>query len=158
MIHKILLFTFFVLLFSCVTNEICDDNPNSELIVRFKHTVDLSTVDTIISGVSLYGIREGKSDSLLYSSDSTSRVVLPLDPHHSYSRFVMSINEESDTLYIGHNTGFYLMSYTCGYAAIFTLDPDSILHGNKLFYDWEIRDGVIDAYSEQDDEHLWLYF
>ncbi len=143
---------------SCITTEVCDNNSQSELVVRFKTDVSETVSDTIISGVSIYGIREGKPDSLIYNFSEISRAVLPLDPHHRYSRFVMKINEISDTLTLLHNTGFYLMSYTCGYGAIFTLDPDSIDHGRKLFYDIKIIDAVIDAATEQDEEHLWLYF
>lgn len=155
--HRLLLLLF-VLTISCSPQEICDDDPQSELVVRFKHLVNESVRDTIFPGVTVYGIREGRPDSLLYNLSETSRLVLPLDPHHSFSDFVMSINEVSDTIHIGHLTGFYLMSYTCGYGAIFTLDADSILHGNTLFYDLELISATVDAYFEQDEEHLWLYF
>jgi hypothetical protein len=143
---------------SCLTQEVCDDNSQSELVARFKTEVSGSVSDTIISGVSIYGIREGKPDSLLYNASETSRVALPLDPHHNYSRFVMKIDEISDTLTLVHSTGFYLVSYTCGYGAIHTLNPDSIEHGRKLFYDTKIINAVIDAASQKDEEHLWLYF
>jgi len=156
--QRLLLFIIMSIAFSCNSQEICDEDGQSELVARFKFIQEDSVLDSIISGVSLYGIREGKPDSLLYDSSTTSRIVLPLDPHHGYSRFVMNINELSDTLTLVHNTGFYLVSYTCGYAAIFTLDPDSIEHGHKLFYDVEIRNAVIDAAMEQNEEHLWLYF
>jgi len=156
--YRLLIFLVVMLAISCNTQEICDDNSESKLVARFKFQEDELISDTIVTGFSLYGIREGKADSLLYDSSTTSRIELPLDPHHSFSRFVMSINELSDTLYIGHVTGYYLMSYTCGYAAIFNLDPDSIIHGSTLFHDVEIRNGVIDAMLEQDEEHLWLYF
>ena len=143
---------------SCLTQEVCDDNSQSELVARFKTVVSEIVSDTIISGVTIYGIREGRPDSLLYDSSESSRVVIPLDPNHNYSRFVMKIDEVTDTLTLVHNTGLYLVSYNCGYGAIFTLDPDSIVHGKKLFYDIEIKNAVIDAAMEQNEEHLWLYF
>ncbi|MEN8227946.1 MAG: DUF6452 family protein [Bacteroidota bacterium] len=143
---------------SCTTQEICDDSSESLLVARFKFREGELISDTIVTGLTLYGIREGKPDSLLHDSEPTSRIAVPLDPHHNFSRFVMSIDELRDTLYIGHSTGYYLMSYNCGYAAIFTLDPDSILHGNTLFHEVEIQDAVIDAQQEKDEEHLWIYF
>ena len=155
---RLFLISVLFLMVSCVTQEVCNDNSQSELVARFKTVISEAVSDTTISGVTLYGIREGKPDSLLYDSSDISSVELPLDPHHTYSRFVMKINELSDTLTLIHNTGFYLMSYTCGYGAIFTLDPDSIIHGSKLFYDIEIKSTVIDADTEPDEEHLWLYF
>ena len=42
--------------------------------------------------------------------------------------------------------------------ATLTLETDSINHGNKHFYDIEIKSAVIDAATEQDEDHLWLYF
>jgi len=155
---RLLLFSVLFTMVSCLTQEVCDDNSQSELVARFKTEVSETVSDTIISGVSIYGIREGKPDSLLYDSSEASRIVLPLDPHHTYSRFVMKIDENSDTLTLVHSTGFYLVSYTCGYGAIHTLDPDSIDHGGNLFYKITIEDAVIDAATEQDEEHLWLYY
>jgi hypothetical protein len=149
-----------MLVLSCDTLEICDDSGESVLVARFKIQGDELNSDTIISSFSLFGIREGKADSLLYdsTSSSASRVELPLDPHHDFSRFVLQIDELSDTLYIGHTTGYYLMSYTCGYAALFTLDPDKLHHGNSMIRGFEIIEAVIDAEQLQDEEHLWLYF
>lgn len=157
---KYRLFLYLVVTFalSCNTLDICDDDAESVLVARFKFQEDELVSDSIVTGFTLYGIREGKADSLLYDSSTTSRIELPLDPHHHFSRFVMGINERRDTLTIGHATGYYLMSYTCGYAALFTLNPDSIIHGGTLFRDAEIRNAVIDAQQEQDEEHLWLYF
>lgn len=158
--YRQLLYLVVILAVSCNTLDICDDDGESVLVARFKFQEpdDELASDSIVTGFTLYGIREGKADSLLYDSSTTSRIVLPLDPHHNFSRFVMSINDLSDTLTIGHATGYYLMSYTCGYAALFTLDPDSIIHGGTLFRDFEIINAVIDAEQEQNEEHLWLYF
>ena len=156
---RLLLISVLFTMVSCLSMEVCDDNSQSELVARFKTEVSETVSDTIISGVSIYGIREGRPDSLLHDSTiPTSRVVLPLDSHHTYSRFVMKINEISDTLTLVHNTGFYLISYTCGYGAIFTLDADSIDHGHNLFYKITIEDAVVDANTEPDEEHLFLYF
>ena len=163
---RLLLFSVLITMVSCFTQEVCDDNSQSELVARFKTVVFEtileveieSTIDTIISGVSIYGIREGKPDSLLYNLSETSRIVLPLDPHHTYSSFVMKIDESSDTLTLVHSTGFYLVTYDCGYGAIHTLDADSIDYGGTLFYDITIKDAVIDAATDNDEEHLWLYF
>ena len=170
MMSRLLLFSVLFTMVSSFTQEVCDDNSQSELVARFKtvvfetvletekETEKKTIIDTIISGVSIYGIREGKPDSLLYNLSETSRVVLPLDPHHTYSRFVMKIDESSDTLTLVHSTGFYLVTYDCGYGAIHTLDADSIDYGGTLFYEITIEDAVIDAATENDEEHLWLYF
>ena len=153
-----LLTALFMLMLACSTLEICDDSGESDLVIKFKQMQGDGIADTIISGVSIYGIRAGKADSLIYDSLSTARILLPLDPHHQVSSFVMNINEVRDTLHISHQTGFYLISYACGYAAVFTLEENPIEHDSVLFNTVEIRKPVIDAETDQDEEHLWLYF
>ena len=107
---------------SCQPQEICDNHDLPFLVVRFKTIQSSITSDTIISGVTLYGIREGKADSLLYDSLSLSRMELPLDPSHNYSNFVFSVYDLTDTLTIVHTNDIYLISYSCGFATRFTLD------------------------------------
>ena len=144
------------LLASCTTQDVCDDDNQSKLVARFK-TIESDVVsDTIVSGVTIYGIREGKIDSLLYDSSTTSGILLPLDPNHDFTRFVLRVNEYSDTIRFIHSTEFYLLSYTCGFAALFNLD--SILSSNLIIHDLEIINSVIDAELEQNEEHLWIYF
>jgi hypothetical protein len=143
---------------ACTTLDICDDTGQADLVARFKYQVGEDVFDTIFSEISIYGIRENKPDSLLYDSISASKIILPLNPHEEVSSFVMEINDVTDTIHISHNTGFYLMSYTCGYASIFTLEEDPVEHDSTLFYGVEIRNAVIDAETIQDEEHLWLYF
>ena len=154
---RLLPFFFLFLIISCTTLEVCDDNYDSLLVIKFK-TLDSEEliVDTIVSDVTLYGIREGKSDSLLYNVESTSWLELPLDPHHTFSRFVLNIEEKSDTLHMVHSTGYYLISYTCGYGALFNLD--SMIYGGTMFYGDTIINSVIDAELEQYEEHIWIYF
>jgi len=145
-----------LLLTSCTTQDVCDDDNQSKLVARFK-TIESDTVsDTIVSGVTIYGIREGQTDSLLYDSSATSEILLPLDPNHDFTRFVLSVNEHSDTLRFIHTTEFYLLSYTCGFAALFNLD--SVRHSHLMIQDLEIINSVIDAELEENEEHLWIYF
>ena len=152
----LLIFFSLSLLASCTTQDVCEDDNQSKLVARFK-TIESDVVsDTIVSGVTIYGIREGKVDSLLYDSSTTSEILLPLDPNHDFTRFVLSVNEYSDTLRFIHSTEFYLLSYTCGFAALFNLD--SIRYSNLIIHDLEIINSVIDAELEQNEEHLWIYF
>jgi len=155
---KIRLLPLFLLLglFSCSTLEVCDDNIQSELVARFKTIEEGVVNDTSISGVTLYGIREGKSDSLLYDSVTVMDVVLPLDSHHDFSRFILNIYEQTDTLTIQHTNEFYMISYTCGFASLFTIN--SFVYSNLMINDIEIVNSMVDAELEQDEEHLWIYF
>jgi len=152
----LLIFSFLLLLYACTTQDVCDDDNQSKLVARFKTMESDVISDTILSGVTIYGIREGQTDSLLYDSSSTSEILLPLDPNHDLTRFVLSVNEYSDTLYFIHTTEFYLLSYTCGFAALFNLD--SIRYSHQIIHDLEIINSVIDAELEENEEHLWIYF
>jgi len=144
------------LLLSCSTQEICEDGTESELVARFKISGSTPVADSVLSGVTLFGIREGRPDSLIYDSSNISRAVLPLDPHNNHSRFIIIANDQTDTIRIEHNTETYLISYTCGFAALFTiLSVDPTRH---MIIDSEIVNTLVDAELEENEEHLWLYF
>ncbi len=154
-IRSITLF-FLLLLYSCTTQDICDETTQSELVALFKTMEEGVVIDTTISGVTLYGIREGRPDSLLADSFTLSTILMPLDSHHDFSRFVLNIDKQTDTLRIYHTTEFYMMSYTCGFATLFTVD--NIDYSNTMIDSIEIVNAVVDAELEQDEEHLWIYF
>lgn len=145
-----------VLFISCSPQDICNENNDSELVVRFKMAQVDPVSDTLIPGVTLFGLREGKADSLLYDSMTVSRVVLPLDPHHDFSRFVLNVDNLWDTILVDHSVEAYLLSYTCGFAALFTVKATD--HTGEMITDMEIINAVVDADLEQDEEHLWIYF
>jgi hypothetical protein len=141
---------------SCTTREICDESNQSELVARFKVDHGEMVSDTVLTGVSAYGIRTGEVFTLLYDSVNASRIVLPLDPSQVSSTFVIDFSGRSDTLTIHHNTEYYLISYNCGFAAMFTLeDIESTRH---VIRGDEIIKEVIDAELEQNEEHIWLFF
>lgn len=148
---------FLLLLFSCTSQEVCDDSGQSELVARFKTIKEDVITDTIISGVTMYGIREGRPDSLLYDSSAVSKISLPLNSHHDFSRFVLNINEQTDTLAIIHTAEYYMISYSCGFATMFFVHEVSY-DSTKMIRDHLITNAAVDAESEIDEEHLWIYF
>ena len=155
--YVVLLLTLLLLLTSCATQDVCDDDNQSYMAVKFKTIEDDGLLgDTILSGMTIYGIREGKADSLLYDSISMSNAVLPLDPNNDITRFVLSNGISMDTLFLTHSSEVYLINYTCGFASRFTLEQYTSA------WDWilelELRDGKIDAELETDEDHLWIYF
>lgn len=147
---------FLLLLVSCATQEVCDDDDQSLLVARFKTTTSQSIKDSTLQYVTIYGIRENMPDSLLYDSATTSRILLPLDPHQTFSRFVLKVETQTDTIRIGHANEFYLISYTCGFAARYSVEAIDVT--GSLIHDAEIINAVIDADLQQNEEHLWLYF
>ena len=144
------------LMISCVTREICDDNNQSELVARFKLEMDGVYTDTVFNGVSVYGTRSGQEFNLLYDSVPTSRIVLPLDPNQTSTSFLIDFNGLRDTLTIQHTTEYYLISYTCGFAALFTMED--VLHTRQVIRDFKIINEVIDAELELNEEQLWILF
>ncbi len=147
---------FLLSILSCTTQDICDDDNQAILVARFKILESGEVTDTIVPGITIFGIREGRSDSLLYDSIEVARIELPLDPGHPSSRFVMSNGLEKDTLVLNHSSEAYLISYNCGFAARFTVD--SFSYTGQVINDIEIISASVDAELEINEEHLWIYF
>ncbi|MDX2431971.1 MAG: DUF6452 family protein [Bacteroides sp.] len=147
---------FLLLITSCGTQDVCDDDNQSYLVARFKTTDISETRDSIIADISIYGIREGKADSLIYNTVSTSRIELPLDQNNEFTSFVLSNTFDQDTLILSHSSEVYLINYTCGFASRFIMDQAS--DAGRWMLELEVRDKNIDAEMEPDEEHLWIYF
>lgn len=154
--YLVYLLTLVLFFASCATQDVCDDDSQSLLVARFKTLEDNEVADTIMDAMSIYGIREGKADSLLYDSMSMSRAELPLDPNLSFSHFVLSNEIRQDTLMISYSSEAYLISYTCGFAARFTLEQ--FTNSGSWINDMRLIEGEIDAELETNEEHLWIYF
>lgn len=155
---KYLVYSLSLLLFisSCVKQDICDDDSQSYLVAGFKTlNADDEVTDTTLADLSIYGIREGKTDSLLYDSVSVSEVGLPLDPNMDFSHFVLSNGISHDTLQLTYTSEIYLVSYTCGFAVRFTLDQ--YRNTGSWIGDMELISGEIDAELESNETHLWIY-
>ena len=152
---RILFFIVSILMTSCITVEICDESYESELVARFKTIKEGVTSDSTVTALTLYGVREGLSDSLLYKAQSVSGFMVPLDPHHDFSRFILQIGEQTDTLLLYHHNEMYMISYTCGFGNLFTLDDIGPSTG-MIKSDTIIND-MVDAEYEVDEEHIWLY-
>ena len=156
MLSRILLFILFILASSCASVEVCDEEYDSELVARFKTRHEGAPADTTVSFLTLYGIREGLSDSLLYDSIPASGFLVPLDPNYDFSSFVLQIDGQADTLVISYERETYMISYTCGFANLFTI-TDSIESSSGLIKSDSILNEMIDAEYENSEVHIWLY-
>jgi hypothetical protein len=154
---RILIFIISILITSCISVEICDDDDNSVMVAKFMTLKDELPADSTVASLSLYGIREGRSDSLLYNNQlATNTFEAPLDPHHDITRFVLQINDQTDTLELIHTKELYMISYDCGFGNLFTLD-DNIGISSGVIKSTKIKDEKVDAETEQDDVHIWLF-
>jgi len=141
---------------SCATQEVCDDDNQSYLVAKFRTKVDGEERDTTLTGMTIYGIREGKPDSLLSDSLSWSMFDLPLDPNNDITSFVFSNAIQQDTLVLSHSSEIYLISYDCGFASRFSLEEYTT--SGTWIKEIVLRNGEIDAALETDEEHLRIYF
>jgi hypothetical protein len=117
--------------------------------------IDEVPADSTVASLSLYGIREGRPDSLLYNLEPTNTFEAPLDPHHDFTRFALQINEQTDTLELMHTHDLYMISYDCGFGNLFTIENIGISSG--LIKSAEIKDEKVDAETQEDDVHIWLF-
>ncbi len=153
---RILLFILSILATSCISVEICDDDNNSVMVVKFMTMIDEVPADSTVASLSLYGIREGRPDSMLYNMEPTNTFEVALDPHNDFTRFVLLINEQTDTLELMHTQELYMISYDCGFGNLFTLE-DNIGISSGLIKSAEIKDETVDAETQEDDVHIWLF-
>ena len=152
---RILIFIIFILITSCISVEICDDDDNSVMVAKFMTLKDELPADSTVASLSLYGIREGRPDSLLYNQDPTNNFQVPLDLHHDFTRFVLQINEQTDTLELMHTQDLYMISYDCGFGNLFTIE--NIGTSSGVIKSAEIKDDKVDAETKEDDVHIWLF-
>jgi hypothetical protein len=141
---------------SCGNAETCDGDPQSYMLARFRTLYDGEIRDTALTDFSLYGIREGKADSLIYLAASLGTMEVPLNPHSELTRFVITAGENRDTLVLEHQSEVYLISVECGFASRFTVN--SVNAGGGLIKDLDLREKQVDAESLVEDAHIWIYF
>ena len=153
---RVIIVSVCLLIFSCATQEVCEEGLKAEVIVTLKTSVNEVMLDTIVSGVDVYGIRTGKADSLLYDSAKVAKLLLPLDPNNDSSAFVIGVDSISDTITFYHSSTVYMISYTCGFANDFTLTGITFTANNLK--DIELIND--DVFSEDSDteEHCRFYF
>jgi hypothetical protein len=156
MLSRILIFIISILITSCISVEICDDDNNSVMVAKFMTMKDELPADSTVASLSLYGIREGRPDSLLYNNQlNTNNFQVPLDLHHDFTRFVLQINEQTDTLELMHTQDLYMISYDCGFGNLFTIENPEISSG--VIKSAEIKNEKVDAETKEDDVHIWLF-
>lgn len=140
---------------SCVTVEVCDDNSDSLMVTKFMTLEDDIPADSTVTDLSVYGIREGKTDSLIFTSTSTSSFEVPLNPHQEISSYLLQIGDQTDTMVVTHHQEIYMISYTCGFGNLFTLE--NVENSNGMIKSYTIEKDMVDAANEVDEEHIWLY-
>ena len=152
-----LLLALMLLACSCAPEEPCEEDSISELVISFKTETNGLLSDTAITGLTIYGIREGQPTWLLYDSVTFAEILLPLDPHRDESHFVFQANGKADTLGLMHTSEIYMISYACGFGHRFTLDPD-MQYGEGMILKDSLINPIVNTSLEDIEAHIWLYF
>jgi len=155
---QLLYLVLILLLSSCTTTELCEEDSISELVAVFKTETGGELKDTFLADLHIYGIREGQATWFLYDSDSLSEILLPLDPHNDLSSFVFLAKGFSDTLTLVHSSEDYLISFSCGFGKLFTLPEDPAAYEGGMIKKDTVLNPVISTSLEEDETHIWLYF
>ena len=112
---------FCLLLFSCESNESCEQSTVSLLNAGFYTIVDSIPESTKVNDFTVYGI--GRADSLIYDqSNSIGSFVLPLSPSCDTTGFVFNLGAETDTIIFLYSRELHLLSMECGFATYYYIE------------------------------------
>ncbi len=116
-----LLPVYVVLLFitSCTFERPCDEQVEFPVNTGFYFMDDSEMRDTVLEGISLFGI--GREDSLLYDSDTTAGISFRLSPFTDSSSMILSYGTLYDTLDFYYERELRMLSPECGFAFLFDI-------------------------------------
>ena len=99
---------------SCDQEEVCTEGVNTMLVTNFYQIKNGSLEDTIVKGLTVFGL--GIQDSLLYDSTDVSQIMIPLDPEQNTCSFILQTHNHTDTLTLEYTSEVIFVSYACGFA------------------------------------------
>ena len=151
-VKQVTVFLFLIVLInSCQTNNQCD--TTTESLVKLNFYIKTESLDSavIVKPVSVYGL--GISDSLLYTNDSLSSVLLPLSPNIESLVYVFEFGTNTENIEFTYKTSTYFESMDCGFIANYEIE--------SLSYNKNIIDTIIIANGNvtvDNEEHIKLFF
>lgn len=152
---RTILWLIFLLITSCSTLEVCDENTVAPLKAGFYVEGTMPPADSTLTGLTVHVIRGELPDSMLYDSVQLNSLELPLDPMHDQTSFTLSREQVSDTLTVHYRRSVYLYSYECGFAHSFTLD--SLVFDGSLVKRTEIIRPEVDLEMIEDEKNIRLF-
>ena len=148
----------FLLAISCSPAEPCEEDSISEVVAVFKTETGGEVKDTTISKLWVYGVRDNQAIWYPLDSVTSSGILLPLDPNNDHSSFVFATKGFSDTLTLTHSSEDYLISFSCGFGKLFTLDPNPADYKGGMIKKDTLINPLVSSTLEEDETHIWLYF
>ncbi len=116
-------------------SDICLSNQQSVQGNFYSSYYDYSDdVDTTVAHISIVGLLNGEQvDSIIYDNDSIDNCYMPLSMFRDTTKYLIKINNTSDTISFIHNKELSFISEECGFIFDFTLD--TVMYSNTSFID-----------------------
>ena len=129
---------FLLILFTlaaCLDQPDCVEEAANEVIFEFKNATNGKNRNVDFNSVFIPG-----TDTVLYSSESTSKTVIPLNPVSSTTTVIFDSNFGKDTVVLSYHSVTRLISTECGAETFFldlrvqehTFDSLKVLNRNVL--------------------------
>lgn len=144
-----LIFLLLFFLIACSEEEVCVKDVNTMLIADFFKKTDGS--DTILSNLSVVGLN--KTRMLYDSAVNISQIELPLNYNSGKTSFIISINNNRDTITFFYTGELIFVSYACGFAPTFELNDVTATY--KEFDSIAVINNIINPDNE---ENIEIYF
>jgi len=124
-----LLLTIMKLSISC-SSEACLESTVATVKASFYKTG--TDIPSTIDSLTIFGA--GNDSTKIYdNAKKVSKITLPLNTSYGSSKFVLVINNITDTLVLYYTNYPYLISSECGISFFSTLDPDKYyVYGNRV--------------------------
>jgi len=141
--YKIILLLLAGFLTSCFDDGDCRSTKTDFVHIDFR-TIDTNQVDT----VEIIGITIGQLDSVFYEKDTTSSIILPLDPNVNSMVLSFEFETESHEMTLDYITTPQLITVDCGvelsYSGISTSlhDFDSVVIRSSIL-DEQITSNIV---------------
>ncbi len=125
----ILLLTIMKLAISC-SSETCLESTVATVKASFYKTG--TDIPSTIDSLTIFGA--GNDSTKIYdNAKKVSKITLPLNTSTGSSKFVLKINNVTDTLILYYTNYPYLISSECGISFFSTLDPNKYyVYGNRV--------------------------
>ncbi len=115
-----------------------------------------SPKDTAISHIYFYAIVSGEADIPVYEDDSTSVLLISMNPAYDHSSYIFKCNLGTDTIYFNYQAFADIVSYDCGLSYVYNIESVSGTHNiiDSIAIDYpKTNTGLL-----SDEENIRIYF
>lgn len=139
-----------VIINSCAFEKGCDEQVDFPVNTTFYYEREGIENDTILEGVSLFGV--GREDSLLFDKDTVSSISFRLSPFADHTEMVLIYGVLKDTLGFDYGREMKMISPSCGFAYLF--DVNNIVYTGNFIDSVYLTDPKLESFEA---EHLKIF-